>query len=69
MRLTGADVGRVIEKPLECFKSSAVSTWQILKFFRKHRLYCVSVISSTDKVYGSQPVPYREDMPLKPVHP
>ena len=24
----GADVGRVLEEPLECFKSSALSTWQ-----------------------------------------
>ena len=26
----GADVHRVLEEPLECFTSSAVSTWQIL---------------------------------------
>ncbi len=65
----GADVGRVLEEPLECFKSSALSTWQILDFLRRHRPHCVSVISSTDKVYGSQSVPYREDMPLQPLHP
>lgn len=65
----GADVSRVLEEPLECFKSSALSTWQILDFLRRHRPHCVSVISSTDKVYGSQPMPYREDMPLKPLHP
>jgi CDP-glucose 4,6-dehydratase len=65
----GADVSRVLEEPLECFKSSALSTWQILEFLRKHRPQCVSVISSTDKVYGRQPMPYREDMPLKPLHP
>jgi dTDP-glucose 4,6-dehydratase len=65
----GADVHRVLEEPLECFKSSAVSTWQLLEFLRKKRPSCISVISSTDKVYGRQPVPYREDLPLQPFHP
>ncbi|MGC3975533.1 MAG: GDP-mannose 4,6-dehydratase [Nitrospira sp.] len=65
----GADVGRVLEEPLECFKSAALSTWQILDFLRRHRPRCVSVISSTDKVYGTQSIPYREDMPLQPIHP
>jgi dTDP-glucose 4,6-dehydratase len=65
----GADVHRVLEEPLECFKSSAISTWQILEFLRKNRPNCISVISSTDKVYGRQPTPYREDLPLQPLHP
>ena len=65
----GANVGRVLEEPLECFQSSALSTWQILDYLRKHRPSCVSVISSTDKVYGAQPTPFREDMSLKPLHP
>ena len=65
----GADVNRVLEEPLECFKSSALSTWQILEFLRNNRPHCISVISSTDKVYGNQPIPYVEDMPLKPLHP
>ncbi len=65
----GADVNRVLEEPLECFKSSALSTWQILDFLKNHRPECVSVISSTDKVYGNQEIPYREDMALRPLHP
>jgi len=65
----GADVNRVLDEPLECFKSSALSTWQILDFLKNNRPRCISVISSTDKVYGRQPIPYREDMPLKPLHP
>ncbi|HET9962863.1 MAG TPA: NAD-dependent epimerase/dehydratase family protein [Nitrospiraceae bacterium] len=65
----GADVHRVLNEPLECFKASALSTWQILDFLRKHCPNCVSVVSSTDKVYGSQPVPFREEMALKPLHP
>ena len=65
----GADVHRVLDEPLECFRSSALSTWQILDFLRKNRPSCISVISSTDKVYGRQPIPYREDMALQPIHP
>ncbi|MBA2484762.1 MAG: GDP-mannose 4,6-dehydratase [Nitrospira sp.] len=65
----GADVNRVLDEPLECFKSSALSTWQILDYLRKNRPTCISVISSTDKVYGNQPTPYREDLPLQPLHP
>ena len=56
----GADVHRVLDEPFECFKSSALSTWQILDFLRKNHRNCISVISSTDKVYGRQSVPYRE---------
>lgn len=65
----GADVHRVLDEPLECFKSSALSTWQILDFLKNNRPTCISVISSTDKVYGNQEVPYREDMFLNPIHP
>lgn len=62
----GADVHRVLEEPLECFRSSAISTWQILDFLRKRHPNCISVINSTDKVYGRQPTPYREGSPLQP---
>lgn len=65
----GADVHRVLDEPLECFKSSALSTWQILDFLRQERPRCISVISSTDKVYGRQETPFREDMDLRPIHP
>src|SRR5687768_13828724 len=54
----GADVNRVLEEPLECFRSSALSTWQILEYLRNKWPRCISVISSTDKVYGQQPVPF-----------
>ena len=65
----GADVNRVLADPLECFRSSAISTWQILDFLRNNRPKCISVISSTDKVYGRQAIPYREDLPIQPLHP
>lgn len=65
----GADVHRVLDEPLECFRSSAISTWQILDFLRTNHPHCISVISSTDKVYGRQPIPYREEFALQPLHP
>src|SRR5687768_16447873 len=40
----GADVNRVLDEPSECFRSSALSTWQILDFLRKNRPNCISVI-------------------------
>lgn len=65
----GADVHRVLDEPLECFRSSAISTWQILDFLRKNHSSCISIISSTDKVYGRQVIPYQEHFPLQPLHP
>ncbi|MBK9307590.1 MAG: GDP-mannose 4,6-dehydratase [Nitrospira sp.] len=65
----GADVHRVLEEPLECFRSSAISTWQILDFLKNNHPNCISVISSTDKVYGRQPTPYLESFSLQPLHP
>jgi CDP-glucose 4,6-dehydratase len=65
----GADVHHVLDEPLDCFRSSALSTWQILDFLRKNRPNCISVISSTDKVYGRQPIPWGEHLPLRPLHP
>lgn len=65
----GADVNRVLEQPLECFRSSVESTWGILDLLRRTNPACVSIISSSDKAYGSQDLPYREDKPLTPMHP
>jgi len=65
----GADVNRVLLEPLECFRSSALSTWIILDLIRRRQPSCVAVVSSSDKAYGSQPLPYRESRALTPVHP
>lgn len=64
-----SDINRVLQEPLACFNSTALSTWQILDFIRRESPKCVSVISSTDKVYGRQALPYREGYPLLPLHP
>ena len=65
----GADVNRVLEEPLECFRSSVASTWLILDTIRRKRPSCVSVISSSDKAYGTQALPYCESSALTPLHP
>jgi CDP-glucose 4,6-dehydratase len=65
----GADVNRVLAEPLECFRSSTESTWVILDLIRRLQPECISVISSTDKAYGSQPLPYLESSALRPLHP
>jgi CDP-glucose 4,6-dehydratase len=65
----GADVNRVLTEPLECFRSSVESTWLLLETIRLRRPQCVTVVSSSDKAYGAQEIPYREEQRLQPVHP
>ena len=65
----GADVIQVLKDPLHCFRGSALSTWQILEHIRASGLGCVSLISSSDKAYGTQALPYMESAPLAPIHP
>lgn len=64
-----ADVNQALADPLECFRSSVESTWVALEAVRQLSQPCVTVISSSDKAYGAQAVPYREDAPLTPRHP
>jgi CDP-glucose 4,6-dehydratase len=65
----GADVNRVLREPFECFRSSVESTWLLLETLRLRNADCVTVVSSSDKAYGAQETPYREEQPLRPVHP
>jgi CDP-glucose 4,6-dehydratase len=65
----GADVNRVLREPLECFRSSVESTWVALDAVRLSARRCVCVVSSSDKAYGSQSLPYKETNPLTPIHP
>lgn len=65
----GADVIQVLKDPLQCFRGAALSTWQILEHIRANGLECISVISSSDKAYGTQALPYKESAPLAPIHP
>jgi dTDP-glucose 4,6-dehydratase len=65
----GADVNRVLREPVECFRSSALSTWLILDHVRRSQPWCVTVVSSSDKAYGTQELPFREESALTPIHP
>jgi CDP-glucose 4,6-dehydratase len=65
----GGDVNRVLQEPLECFRSSVESTWLILETIRQRQPSCVTVVSSSDKAYGTQALPYRESSALTPLHP
>jgi dTDP-glucose 4,6-dehydratase len=65
----GADVNRVLRDPLDCYHSAAESTWVVLDLLRRKYPSCIAVVSSTDKVYGNQPVPYHESSFLNPKHP
>jgi CDP-glucose 4,6-dehydratase len=65
----GADVNKVLDEPMECFRSSVESTWVALDAIRRNRTRTTSIIVSSDKAYGSQPLPYRESEPLRPTHP
>lgn len=64
-----ADVNRVLHHPVDCFRSSALSTWLLLDLIRRRQPRCIAVVSSSDKAYGSQRLPYRESSALTPVHP
>jgi CDP-glucose 4,6-dehydratase len=65
----GADVSRVLTEPFECFRSTAESTVLFLERLRLENPDCVAVISSSDKAYGAQELPYRESQALMPRHP
>ena len=65
----GADVNCVLREPVQCFRSTALSTWIILDLIRRRQPSCIAVVSSSDKAYGSQGLPYRESQGLTPVHP
>jgi CDP-glucose 4,6-dehydratase len=64
-----ADVTRVLDAPLDCFRSCAVSTWLVLDEIRRRQPWCIGIVSSSDKAYGAQALPYRESSPLAPIHP
>ena len=67
----GADVARVLEEPVECYRTTVESTWNALETLRTRPglSHCITVLSSSDKVYGVQDLPYLEDKPLRPMHP
>lgn len=67
--MAGGDVSRTLEIPVECFRSTAESTLWILDALRRNHPDTVLVVSSSDKAYGRQDIPYTEDQALAPQHP
>lgn len=64
-----ADVRVALQDPVECFRSAIDSTFLILEQVRKRSPHTGVVVSSSDKAYGPQAVPYFETSGLKPNHP
>jgi len=64
-------VGAAYRDPLEAFESNIKGTYNLLEACRQLKdLVNDIVIASSDKAYGiSDNLPYKEDMPLKGIHP
>jgi CDP-glucose 4,6-dehydratase len=67
--LAGGDVNASLADPVDCFRSTVESTLWLLDAIRRKHPNVSLVVSSSDKAYGGQDVPYREDSALSPVHP
>jgi len=56
--------------PISSFDSNIRGTWALLEAVRRSPLVGQTVVASSDKAYGTQPVlPYTEAMPLSALHP
>jgi dTDP-glucose 4,6-dehydratase len=67
--MSGGDVTSTLTEPVDCFRSTVESTWWLLDSIRRAHPSCVMITSSSDKAYGSQAIPYREEQALLPRHP
>jgi CDP-glucose 4,6-dehydratase len=64
-----SDVEDFYRRPAESFRSATDGTLQLLEAVRHRAPDCAVVVSSSDKAYGPQAVPYRESQNLAPRHP
>ena len=55
--------------PVETFDTNIRGTWTLLEACRRSPRVAAVVVASSDKAYGEQQLPYREDTPLEPRHP
>ncbi|HUF74577.1 MAG TPA: NAD-dependent epimerase/dehydratase family protein [Gammaproteobacteria bacterium] len=67
--MTGGDVTGTLGAPADCFRSTAESTLWMLEALRTTYSDTTLIVSSSDKAYGRQKIPYREEQPLAPRHP
>ncbi len=63
------DVNAALRDPPAALKASIDTTCALLEQVRLKQPHAVVIVASSDKAYGGQPVPYREDKPLEPLHP
>ncbi len=59
-----AIVGSANEDPLPTFEANIRGTWTVLEAARRTPSMKGVVVASSDKAYGTQAVPYREEAPL-----
>ena len=62
------DVTLCAENPDLAFRTSALSTLNLLEGLRKSSPATLFLSHTTDKVYSGNGIPFREDMCLKPAH-
>lgn len=63
-------VGVANRNPISTWRSNAGGTWSALEACRRSPLVRSVVVASSDKAYGDQlELPYREEAPLRGVHP
>jgi CDP-glucose 4,6-dehydratase len=63
------DVNAALRDPPAALKASIDTTVALLEQVRLKQPHAVVIVASSDKAYGGQAVPYREDKPLEPLHP
>ena len=67
--MAGGDVTSTLDVPVECFRSTAESTLWMLDALRRQHPETTLIVSSSDKAYGQQSIPYTELQALAPRHP
>jgi CDP-glucose 4,6-dehydratase len=63
------DVNAALRDPPAALKASIDTTLALLEQVRLVQPQAVVIVASSDKAYGHQAVPFREDRPLEPLHP
>lgn len=63
-------VGQGLQKPIRTLSTNIMGTWNILEASRNNNSVKAIIVASSDKAYGShKKLPYKEDAPLKGLHP
>jgi CDP-glucose 4,6-dehydratase len=63
------DVNAALRDPPAAMRASVDTTLGILEQVRLRQPEAVVIVASSDKAYGAQATPFREDKPLEPQHP